>query len=129
MKIIVIAVFTISIVLDIFSGMLGLGYSVAALLPCVYLGLSFCVFKDLVLGFRIFHVVCVGFICVYYVFGLILNCKDILFGGTLEAMLAYSWFSSLSITYLVFCAMLGVLYFPYWLYGRLGSDGKSHPSR
>jgi hypothetical protein len=107
-----------SIILDLFSGVLGISHKIAVFFPAIYLSLSFVLFKRMVIGFRIFHHICVVGLVAYYLLGWFSNGADVFESSLVVSNLAYSWFSGLAVSYLVFCFMLLTVYGPFAVYQR-----------
>ena len=112
---IIIGISSISLLLDLLNGLFALSgesflnQKIAVLLPAIYIGISFVLFKNQPLGYRIFHHICLVPLALYNLLGVVINFQDIYLGGTLESMLAYNWFSSLSFTYLFFSSYISLL--------------------
>ena len=107
-----------SFLLDLFSGMVGLSPKVALFLPVIYLSLSFLLFNRLVIGFRVFHHLCLIVLVAYYLLGLVSSAADVFDPSLVVSHMAYSWFSGIAVAYLVFCFMLLIVYAPYAAYQR-----------
>ena len=88
------------------------------ILPAIYLFLSFIVFDKFVIGYRIFHHLCIVFLSLYFILGLIIQLPKILSNKGISEHLAYSWFSTLSTTYLFFLIMFSIAYFPYFMWKK-----------
>ena len=108
----------VSFLLDLFSGMVGLSPTVALFLPAIYLSLSFFLFNRLVIGFRVFHHLCVIVLVTYYLLGLVSSAADVFDPSLVVSHMAYSWFSGIAVAYMVFCLMLLITYVPDAAYRR-----------
>lgn len=110
-----VAIWGVSLLADLLSSFI-LRNEIAILLPAIYMGLSFFIFNKQLIGYRIFHHICITPLVIYYLVGLVFQAKDVYFGSSLEAMLAYIWFENLSISYTLFLAMYSISYLPYMIY-------------
>ncbi|RBP53710.1 hypothetical protein [Arenicella xantha] len=89
------------------------------ILPAIFLSLSFYVFRNFVIGYRIFHIICITSLWLYFALGLLIQLPTILSKSGIAERLAYQWFQSLSLTYLFFLMMFGVAYLPYYIVKRV----------
>jgi len=109
------------ILLDLLSGTIGISHKVAVFFPAVYFTLSFFVFNRLIIGYRLFHHICISFLMIYYLLGVIFKIEQVFNGPYAMSYMAYSWFATLAITYLVFCFMLFIFYMPYVVYKKVSN--------
>ena len=109
---------TFTLAIDLAGGFFGLSSKVSIFLPAVYLGLSFVIFNKLHIGYRVFHHICVVPLILYYTLGLFLNGRGVFSSSSVESFISYSWFSSLSVAYLIFCLMFLIAYAPYLIFRK-----------
>jgi len=126
MRIVLVIFLILAVILGIATELMhSLPKELSILLPAIYLPLSLYVFRTLPIAYRIFHLVCIVPLLIYFVLGLVTQLPKIFASkGVVEEFIAYSWFGSMSTTYLFFLIMLGVTYLPYWLIKKYKASRK-----
>lgn len=87
--------------------------AIAALLPLVFVCLSFIVFRGFPTGYRIFHLIVNVQIAIYLVFLMLFFYKKLFAGPLFAREVAYSMFTPVVFFYLWFLLVFGVCYLPY----------------
>jgi hypothetical protein len=89
--------------------------SIGGLLPALFIALSFIVFKNLPIGYRIFHLIFNAQFLLYIFFIMLFSYKDLISGSTVDSAIAYSSFTPVIFVYLFFLLILGLSYLPYYI--------------
>lgn len=98
---------------------------ISILLPALYMALSFFVFRNLPIGYRVFFLACTVYLILYFALGLVFYLPEILSSKGVSKYLAYAWFSTMNSTYAFFLIILGIIYFPYFIYKKIQASKKS----
>ena len=89
--------------------------SIGGLLPALFIALSFIVFRNLPIGYRIFHLIFNAQFLLYIFFIMLFSYKDLISGSTVDSAIAYSSFTPVIFVYLFFLLILGLSYLPYYI--------------